>query len=556
MDFADRASVRILLVDDMPNSRQVLREMLFASGFQHVTEAVNGAVALDLLRRQDFTLVISDWYMPTMAGVELVKQIRLDRRLQNMPFIMVTSASDKENVVEAVKSGVSDYIVKPCSQEMIERKITLVMSRAKPTQAPKTPAECQEIHQAFTDTKETLKLSKIANQQVSQAKDKIFELMSTELPVPVNSVMGILQELLQQEKDEGKRKLLATAFESSNQVLSLVNDFIELAQLESGSAPKPITAKPAANDKAPKPKEAPVGSLRVLVVDDVMLNRTLVEGLLKSKGHKLSFATNGLEALTAVEQSGYFNKGPRPFDLILMDMEMPVMDGVQATKKIREREAAFGETDTTTRIPIVGLSVHSYREAANLVAEAGMDEYLMKPVNPVRLNEVIRTISGNLKIGPAVAAAVTPTATTTVIKTGLDLLGERLDHHLQGIKTEIVELHSNPAVKVLDWENLFQAHGKNERVITAILKCFVDEMGKLSKQLDYAYSNGDNTSLKQFAHSANGSAAIVSAQCIHDLALDLEVAVNKSKSEEIAAIMPKLLRAMELSGRVVNDALQ
>ncbi len=562
MTAIDPNSIKILLVDDMPNSRQVLREMLMASGFQHLSEATNGSQALEMLRSGQFSLVISDWYMPMMAGVDLVREIRKDGNLQQLPFIMVTSVSDRENLVEALKSGVSDYIVKPCSQDLIERKVNGVLVRSHNYQV-KTPEEYKEIHNAFTTTRESLKLSKIAIEQASDAKDRVIDIMTNELPKPVNVVMGILQNLLQKEKTEEDRKLLAVAFDASNQLMTMVNDFIDLTQLETGSrrgslGGKRVKSGDGVNDGQIRP-------LRVLVVDDVMLNRTLVEGLLKPKGHKLSFATNGAEALSIIEQSGYFNKSPRPFDLILMDMQMPVMDGVEATKKIREREAAFaGVAGGGKGMPIVGLSVHSYQEAVSMVAEAGMDEYLMKPVNPVRLAEVMRTISksmGEKGEEAGSSAASLPMATAKQDETA-SVLRSRIGKSVQSLDGEVADLKLSDSAPLLDWEQLFEIHNGNEKIIRSLFSCFIEEIEILSDQLMDCYSPVSLADLRLPAHAINGSAANVSALCLQALAANLEKASAASPSgtgvvdeDAVGKLFPMLLKVIDLTSRAVREAL-
>ncbi len=115
--------IRILVVDDFATMRKVIRNLLKQIGFENVVEAENGQIAMRTLKSQKVDFVISDWNMPTMSGLELLKAIRTDEDLSSTPFLMVTAEALKENVVEAVKAGVNNYIVKPFTAEVLEEKI-------------------------------------------------------------------------------------------------------------------------------------------------------------------------------------------------------------------------------------------------------------------------------------------------------------------------------------------------------------------------------------------------------------------------------------------------
>jgi two-component system, chemotaxis family, chemotaxis protein CheY len=123
----DLKKIKILVVDDFATMRKVIRNLLKQSGFENVTEAEDGAVALNVLKSTKVDFVISDWNMPNMTGIELLRSVRADAELSKTPFLMVTAESLKENVVEAVKAGVNDYIVKPFTHEVLGEKIEKIM---------------------------------------------------------------------------------------------------------------------------------------------------------------------------------------------------------------------------------------------------------------------------------------------------------------------------------------------------------------------------------------------------------------------------------------------
>lgn len=122
--------MRILIVDDYTTMLRILRNLLRQLELNNVDEAQNGEEALFKLRKETFDLVISDWNMTPMTGLDLLRQVRADARLKRTPFIMVTAESKTENVIVAKQAGVSNYIVKPFNAETLRMKIESVFKVA------------------------------------------------------------------------------------------------------------------------------------------------------------------------------------------------------------------------------------------------------------------------------------------------------------------------------------------------------------------------------------------------------------------------------------------
>jgi two-component system chemotaxis response regulator CheY len=120
-------NLKILVVDDFATMRKVIRNLLKQGGFENVVEAEDGVAALKVLQSQKVDFVISDWNMPNMSGLELLKAVRGSDDLKELPFLMVTAEALKDNVVAAVKAGVSNYIVKPFTAEVLNEKIEKIV---------------------------------------------------------------------------------------------------------------------------------------------------------------------------------------------------------------------------------------------------------------------------------------------------------------------------------------------------------------------------------------------------------------------------------------------
>jgi len=116
----------ILIVDDYKTMLRIIRNLLKQLGFDNVDEAMDGSTALQRLRDKNYGLVISDWNMEPMTGLQLLREVRADGKLKHIPFVMVTADSKTENVVAAKEAGVTNYIVKPFNAETLKQKLVAV----------------------------------------------------------------------------------------------------------------------------------------------------------------------------------------------------------------------------------------------------------------------------------------------------------------------------------------------------------------------------------------------------------------------------------------------
>lgn len=121
--------MKILIVEDFATMRQIIKKILRQAGYHDILEADDGTTALPKLKTNKIDFVIADWNMPNMTGLDLLKAMRSDEALRDIPFLMVTAEANKDNIIEAVQSGVSNYIVKPFTPETLKEKIEQIFSR-------------------------------------------------------------------------------------------------------------------------------------------------------------------------------------------------------------------------------------------------------------------------------------------------------------------------------------------------------------------------------------------------------------------------------------------
>ncbi len=120
-------NMRILVVDDFQTMRRIVMNLMRQLGFTNMIEAADGELAWEVLENDSIDLIVSDWNMPNMTGMELLKKVRASEEYKNIPFIMVTAEGKKENVIAAVQAGVNNYIVKPFNAATLKEKLKRVM---------------------------------------------------------------------------------------------------------------------------------------------------------------------------------------------------------------------------------------------------------------------------------------------------------------------------------------------------------------------------------------------------------------------------------------------
>jgi two-component system chemotaxis response regulator CheY len=123
-------NLKVLVVDDFATMRRIIKNVLKQLGFTQILEADDGTSALEVLKENQVDLIISDWNMPRMTGLDLLKAVRDKETTKTIPFLMVTAEAQKDNVVQAVQAGVSNYLVKPFTADAVKTKLTEILPKS------------------------------------------------------------------------------------------------------------------------------------------------------------------------------------------------------------------------------------------------------------------------------------------------------------------------------------------------------------------------------------------------------------------------------------------
>lgn len=121
--------MKILIVDDFSTMRRIIKNLLRDLGFSNTQEADDGSTALPMLQNGDFDFLVTDWNMPGMTGIDLLKAVRTDDRIKHMPILMVTAEAKREQIVAAAQAGVNGYVVKPFTAAVLKEKIEKIFER-------------------------------------------------------------------------------------------------------------------------------------------------------------------------------------------------------------------------------------------------------------------------------------------------------------------------------------------------------------------------------------------------------------------------------------------
>lgn len=122
-------NMKILIVDDFSTMRRIVKNLLHDLGYTNTTEADDGKTAWPLIQAGNFDFIVTDWNMPGMTGIDLLKNIRSDERLVKLPVLMVTAEAQREQIIEAAKAGVNGYIIKPFTAATLKEKIDKIFQR-------------------------------------------------------------------------------------------------------------------------------------------------------------------------------------------------------------------------------------------------------------------------------------------------------------------------------------------------------------------------------------------------------------------------------------------
>lgn len=216
----ENSFINILLVDDSSFMRKMLRDILTPKNF-NIYEAKNGIDGIEVLEKEDIHLMILDYEMPIMNGIDMIEKVKSDIRFLELPIIMLSGNDDKNIIARALKNGASDFLKKPFATEELLLKCDLQV---------KNYVNIQIIKEKERELSLALKKTK----QAEEHKTIFLSNMSHEIRTPLNAILGFVNLLEEDETDKVKLNYLKTIQSSGDLLLNLINDILDFSKIESG----------------------------------------------------------------------------------------------------------------------------------------------------------------------------------------------------------------------------------------------------------------------------------------------------------------------------------
>ncbi|WP_372725672.1 response regulator, partial [Novipirellula sp.] len=283
--------------------------------------------------------------------------------------------------------------------------------------------------------------------------------------------------------------------------------------------------------------------LNILLAEDNIVNQKLAVGVLTKYDHKVTVVGDGQQAVDAVSKTA--------FDVVLMDVQMPEMDGLTAARKIREAEQGTGQ-----HVPIIAMTAHAMKGDREGCLEAGMDEYVPKPIRITNLFEKLALVLNrtDFQLPPAETVVTNhepaDQANEACDENATDSTDSRESFHDAPDPPNTAECHSemqsnesnesNESNAWIDWDKLYNTIGNNPSLIAELFKAFAEESETLIEQIDKAISDRDPDLLKSSTHTLKGASMAIGATQLSECTLEIEKAAKSNQFENVGVDQERL----------------
>lgn len=315
-----------------------------------------------------------------------------------------------------------------------------------------------------------------------------------------------------------------------------------------------------------EPEEATISEtsgrkLRVLLVEDGLINQRVATGFLERAGHHVSLANNGREAVEATAH--------QTFDVVLMDVQMPVMDGLEATRQIRQRELEMGEQEKGKRLLILAMTAAAMKGDRERCMAAGMNAYVSKPIDPAVLFKTIDELvdnqgvasssqseaSSQLEVSSQSDAATDATTDNDSAEPNSTEPSSTEPSSSAGREQSSAPSDDIPDPDVIDWDEAQRNVPSGPDVLRQIAGLFLKECAKMTVEADVGMAELDFVRLRRAAHTLRNSARIVGAKHLVDAATSLEVAAAEELKDGVTELLPRFRSTTQQASKAIQDWL-
>lgn len=318
-----------------------------------------------------------------------------------------------------------------------------------------------------------------------------------------------------------------------------------------------VDGKPVKVDKAWVENEevalAHTRKLRILIADDALTNRIILTNMLEEAGHEVTALENGLDLLRKLEPSLRGEPDAPRFDVVLTDVQMPLMDGITATRRVRELERAAGGRIHT---PIVAVTAHAMNEETAAMNASGVDDVITKPIEPRRLADVLRRVAAQAPEGITIATTTPQSAPLDEVTSLVDLV-DRLwrQLELEG-RADRVATPLSQATELLDIRDLYARSGDSVRRSVLILGAFRDCFKEQLAELISAKNSADGDALRRAGHTVKGLLLDIGSKGPASTASRIESAAKQGDIPEASRLVTEVSHDILVVARLVERTLE
>ncbi len=514
------SGARVLVVDDNATNREVFCQMLKSWGCD--AEAAEGPEeAMSLLQQaaqggRPFDAVLLDLMMPAMDGETLARIIREDPCLRDAAILLLSSWGNRERS-EAASAGIFDArLTKPVRSAMLRAALVEAMEKKRPRAAfAAGPA-------TWTSGKDAGPADSAIHRNGGKAAAPAI-LAPAPAPREAAAAGSGVRETAARTAERARGK--DTAFPEA---AARKGCPAEAAGPEDGR--RKAVASHASQSEVPSPgaQRNEGRRPRILVVEDNIVNREVAVRILERLGYRIDTAADGREAVEAVRKI--------PYDLILMDVQMPEMDGFRATKLIRRYESVVGR-----HTPIVAMTAHALQGDREKCMEAGMDDYVPKPVTRESLAAVVGRMLASaasvLGAGGAEASGASRAAAARTPPAGIG-------RDLTPVRTLPGENGKNgpsaPQEPPVAIRELLDRLDGDMAACERLAGLFIEDFAARVEETKAAIERGEARRVEREAHTMKGSAANFAAKRLSELAMTIETAAKEGRLSDARAALPAL----------------
>lgn len=515
----------ILLIEDSRVQAVTYRRLLEEAGHT-VRHAATAEEAFQVCLDTTPDIVVLDQYLGDKSGLEVCRRLKGDITLQVIPILVLTGSQKERDHIAALDAGADRFLSKESTDEQLLAVVAGLLKTALPVESVESDTDARdaflrggrvlaiddsrtylnELHKRLSESGFNVTTATSGPDGLALLTSEAFHIAIVDVVMPEMDGLEFARRVRDMpDMADAKMIILSSAsiadeaarfrqLDIAHRLTKPIkqSDLLNAVLAALGIRARDAAAAKPATSAAISGRPAHVPSLRIPLAEDNPVNQQVAIGFLRERGHDVVVANNGREVLAALEEGA--------FDLILMDVQMPEMDGLEATKAIRERER-----ETGLHIPIIAVTASAMKRDQEHCIEAGMDSYVSKPVYADELYRAVEGIVGSRR-------RKVPGGEVQSLSSS------------EADEQATLSPDQNDDATVLDWDTAVNRMQGDEEQLKELARLFLDVCPKTLQEVQGAVGGHDaEKTLQRAAHTLKGSADLFAAERVVEAAWRLEI---------------------------------